>query len=98
MRKILTLSAVAAAALSVSACSSPDKCIDDLDCGTGAYSEERTVKVSASDTYKVSAPIDESAMPEPTPEPEPAPAPAPVEANEPIQGTADTMFDSRLTK
>lgn len=96
MRKILTLGALAATALSLAACAGPDKCIDDLDCGIGAYSEERTVAASNGEAFKHSSPVDESAIPEPSPEPEPAPAPAPV--NESVQGTADTMFDSRLTK
>lgn len=96
MRKILTLGALAAATVSLAACAGPDKCIDDLDCGIGPYTEERTVSASSSETFKHSTPVDESAIPEPSPEPDPAPAPAPV--SEPVQGTADTMFDSRLTK
>lgn len=105
MKKILTLSALAATAISLTACAGPDKCIDDLDCGVGAYSEERTVLPMSMDTYKHSTPVDESPMAEPSyeaaaPAPAPAPAPEPVmeEINEPVQGTADAMFDERLTK
>ncbi|MEM6781608.1 MAG: hypothetical protein AAF569_07070 [Pseudomonadota bacterium] len=99
MNKILSLCAAGSAALLLSACSShPDRCIDDLECGTGAYSEERTVASGSNETYKVSNPVNEAAMPAPAYEPEPAPVIEPAVINEPVQGTADTMFDERLTK
>lgn len=99
MKKILTLCAAGSAALLLSACSShPDRCIDDLDCGTGAYSEERTVESASNETFKVSAPVNEAAAPTPAFEPEPAPALEPSVIDEPVQGTADVMFDERLTK
>lgn len=104
MRKILSLSAAAGLALSLAACTSgPDKCIDDLDCGTHAYSEERTYKPVGDEAYKVSNPVNEAPMAEPKFEPTPPPAPAPEpepmrEDMKPIEGSADQMFDERLTK
>lgn len=98
MKKILTLSAAGLLALSAAACTSPDDCIDDLECGTAPYSEERTysapVREESMSEPRYSA-SEEETMLEPLEPMEPM-APPPVE--EPVQGTAEPMFDSRLTK
>lgn len=98
MKNILSLGTVCALTISLSACTSPDRCIKDLDCGVGAYSEERTVGGYEPKTMKTS-PVKEAPVMEAKTEmmEDKAPAPAaPVE--EPVQGTADAMFDERLTK
>lgn len=94
MKNILSFGAVCALTLSVAACASnPDRCIDDLDCGVGAYSEERTVG-----GYE-QKPMKKSSIKEETPMAEKAPVmEKEVVVQEPIKGTADAMFDERLVK
>lgn len=103
MKQSLKAIAVIAATLTLGACAESPKCTSaSLDCGYGAYTEERTY--TASETTSVThikpaagteAPV---APTETTPEPvtempaaEPAPAPAPVAAEPtPAPAPADT--------
>lgn len=73
--------------VALSACSDIPKCSDsmDLDCNTGAYSEERTFRDNAGSTNNINpAPVatKEPVFEQPAPpmtEPVPAPAPEPVD-------------------
>lgn len=96
MKKILTLCAVSALALS--ACSSNDDVMYE---DTSAAYKSHTARVEAEQApYKVSREMDESAPVAPTPDPMPEPEPMVAETPtmDPIMNQADRQFDERLTK
>ncbi|MEM6781609.1 MAG: hypothetical protein AAF569_07075 [Pseudomonadota bacterium] len=102
MNKFSTIAIVGFASILVSACGSVPECTSDEleNCGRGsAYAEERTVLFERPEP----APVVVETPPAPAPTPEPAPAPAVIEPEpepiiEPVQGTAQPVFDERLTK
>ena len=109
MKNILNFSALGVLGLLVVGCTThPDRCIDELDCGQGAYSEERTVRAIDDEAYKVSDQMSEAPAEAPVYEPEPVveaqPEPEPVATTEPkakmdpIASRGDRIFDERLTK
>ncbi len=107
MKHTLYPLSLAALTIILSGCSSlPETCTEQLDCGYGAYSEERTVLFEGP---KTPAPVVEEVKEEvvkapepvkPTPAPEPAPIiePEPAPVMEPIESKADKVFDERLHK